>query len=285
MKSKSKKIAIQKIRELPVFKTKTWELSLENRKAEEIELHNNLRGKEKPNIKRKDENKKYYSITSSSSNYIKGLLIKYVNGQIFLDYACGNGDYAFFCAKSGALFSAGLDISDVSIKNAQKKLNELQINDQKKLFFFQGDCENTNLPYSSIDVVLCSGMLHHLNLEKAYKELFRLLRPGGIIIGIEALGHNPFIQIYRNITPHLRTKWETRHIMKTRDILMASKFGFRIMETRYWHFFDLIAVPFRNTWFFPIVQKAGTLLDKIFLSIPICRLLAWQVSFILKKNA
>ena len=34
---------------------------------------------------------------------------------------------------------------------------------ETKKYFLQGDCENTGFPDNSIDVILCSEMLHHLD--------------------------------------------------------------------------------------------------------------------------
>ena len=37
----------------------------------------------------------------------------------------------------------------------------------------QGDCENTGLPNTCVDVILCCGMLHHLDLSYAFPEIRR----------------------------------------------------------------------------------------------------------------
>jgi len=276
---------IEAIKKIPVFKTSSWVTSLEKRKHDEIELHNKLRDTSKDKVKTTEpENKKYYCVTNTSSKYIKKLLKDKVKNRVFLDYACGNGLSAIDCALEGALLSVGIDISDVSIINALNSVSMLPPAVSKNLFFFQGDCENTMLPSASIEIVLCSGMLHHLNLEKAYKELARILIPGGLLVGIEALGHNPIFQLYREFTPHLRTQWESGHIMKIKDIEKAEKFGFRISELKFWHFFDLMAVPLRKTKLFKPAQMLGAAADRILFRLSFFQKLAWQVSFVLKKD-
>ncbi len=48
-----------------------------------------------------------------------------------------------------------------------------------------------------IDAIICSGMLHHLDLSYAFLELRRILRAEGkILAAIEALNYNPAIKLY-----------------------------------------------------------------------------------------
>jgi len=197
-----------------------------------------------------------------------------------LDYACGNGERALQAAQAGAALSVGLDISDVSVANAREAAVELGVTDH--CYFVQGDCESTELPPNSIDTVLCSGMLHHLDLNRAYPELHRILKPGGRLLGVEALGHNPIIQMYRDKTRHLRTKWEAQHILKVGDIERASRW-FDHGEIRFWHLAALAAVPFRRTSLFGAALAVGETLDAVLLRTPGFRLMSWQVTFELIK--
>ena len=97
---------------------------------------------------------------------------------MFLDYACGNGDMTLAAARHGAKLSIGLDISSVSIRNAERTAHDEKIDNT---YFLQADAENTKLPDGCIDVIICSGMLHHLDLSYAFPELRRILKPGGIL--------------------------------------------------------------------------------------------------------
>lgn len=282
----SRSLMVEKIKKIPQFKPREWQNGLETRKKDEIVLHNELRDPyKKEHFDQEADNQKFYSITESSKFYIEEILKNIAKGNIILDYACGNGKMAILGAQNEAFFSVGIDISDISIKNAQESVTKLPVQIANRIHFFQGDCESTGLPDSSIDVVICSGMLHHLNLKKAYTELFRIISPGGTLIGIEALGHNPFFQAYRFFTPHLRTAWEKNHIMRISDIHRATKFEFKIKEVKYWHLFELFAVPFRKSKRFSSIQKIGRKIDKLLFRIPFFSRLAWQVSFILQKNA
>lgn len=271
------------------FKPKEWVERLEDRKREEIEFHNFERERHDAEViatqKAKDvhANKKYYSISETSQVYVSSWVNREARGRVFLDYACGNGTRAMQAAQAGSTLSVGLDISDISVANARETAAASGLGD--RCVFIQGDCEATELPDASVDTILCSGMLHHLDLSRAYAELFRILRPAGKVLGVEAFGHNPLIQLYRNLTPHLRTDWEKKHILKQKNIDAAIQYGFVHGEVRYWHLFSLGAVPLRKTALFVPARNLLDSVDRLVLSIPGLRLMAWQVTFELVKPA
>jgi len=146
---------------------------------------------------------------------------KEAKGKVFLDYACGYAGNALFAASNGASLDIGLDISNVSIENARLKAKEQKLSNT---YFLQADAEDTKIPDSSIDVIICSGMLHHLDLSFAFPELRRILAPNGKILAVESLNYNPFIKLYRFLTPDMRTEWEKHHILSNKDLKFASYF-------------------------------------------------------------
>jgi SAM-dependent methyltransferase len=270
------------------FKPQGWIDQLEDRKREEIDFHNFDREQkdavviEEQKAKDVHGNKKYYSISDHSRQYVDRWVEEQSRGRVFLDYACGNGIRAIHAARSGAALAIGLDISDVSVANARESAASAQM--EERCHFVQGDCEATELPDESVDSILCNGMLHHLDLTRAYPELYRILRPGGRVLGVEALGHNPLIQLYRELTPHMRTEWEKRHILKQRDINAALRCGFSHGEVRYWHLCSLAAVPLRKTGLFGPAVRLLNGVDRLALAVPGLQLMAWQVTFELLKR-
>jgi SAM-dependent methyltransferase len=198
----------------------TWLDTLNERKRAELDFHNRSRDHDITATLPKDTyellhgNKKYYSTVELSQAYADRWFKRHVPGNVFLDYACGEGTHAIEAAQMGAALSIGLDISDVSLRNARGAAEAVALGD--RCVFVQGDCEYTGLPWGSIDVILCSGMLHHLDLSFAFPELRRILKPGGRVLAIEALDYNPIIKAYRLLTPSMRTDWEKRHILSLR---------------------------------------------------------------------
>lgn len=256
-------------------------LSLEERKLQEIEFHNLDRGdtefaRAKQSELHMHENRKWYTVTKPSRDYVQQWIERNANGMVFLDYACGLGENAMRAARAGAKLSVGIDISDESIRLARGAAEAAGWSGSTS--FVQADCERTDLPDASFDRIICSGMLHHLDLDLAYAELRRILRPGGRVLCVEALGHNPLIQAYRSRTPQMRTEWESQHILRTADALRAKKW-FNLREIRYWHLCDLASVPLRSTVAGRFSLRIGRLADSVLLRIPGIRRLAWQFTF------
>lgn len=257
--------------------------SLNARKRAELEFHDahrdRVQGEVAPGSDTYEKlygNKKYYAATGASREYTNTWIKRHAPGAIFLDYACGNGHNATLAAKAGAALSLGLDISPISVSNAREDAAKSGLGDN--IAFIQGDCENTKLPDASVDVAVCSGMLHHLDLSYAFPELRRILRPGGRILAVEALDYNPAIKLYRYLTPQMRTEWETSHILSLKDIKFARRF-FEIGEVRYWHIFG-IAAPHAGA-LAPLLHKCDDVLTRI----PGVRLMAWIFTFELLRRA
>lgn len=255
----------------------------EDRKHQEAEFHDILRDEKlKDNsleFERLTSNYKFYSITRKSQNFVDSFLIKNCYDKKVLDYCCGDGDLAIFLAENGAE-AFGIDISPVSIQNAKKEAEKRGL---KNASFFVMDAEKLEFDDNFFDLIICSGVLHHLNIGKAYQELFRVIQPGGKIICDEPLAYNPIFQLYRKLTPHLRTKWEAEHILKKKDIKLAEKY-FRKVEKRFFHLFVLLVVPFRNVPFIfnPLLTFLG-FIDFLILRLPLVKWWAWQIIFILSK--
>lgn len=270
------------LRAIDAISNTEWLDSLDDRKRKELEFHD--RDRDRALIKTLDQdtyerfygNKKYYRATSASKDYVDGWIRRNAKGKVFLDYACGNGVNAIKAAHAGASLAIGLDISAVSVANARDDAARAGVSDST--YFIQADAENTKLPDHSIDVIICSGMLHHLDLSQAFPELKRILAPGGVILGVEALDYNPLIKLYRLLTPDMRTEWEKAHILSLKDIRFASRF-FDVGEVRYWHVASIAGGKFPRL--LPILES----LDKVLTRLPVIQLLAWIFTFELKSKA
>jgi SAM-dependent methyltransferase len=266
-----------------------WVSGLTLRKIAEAEFHDHsketrVKTNELPPAlyKKLHGNKKYYSTTRASREYVQSWLKDKVPGKVFLDYACGNGERAIATAQMGSAVSIGIDLSEVSVKNARSAARDAGVESQ--CVFIQDDCENTQLPDESVDVVLCNGVLHHLDLSHAFYEIRRILRRGGCVLAAEALGYNPLIQLYRKLTPKMRTDWEKEHILSFKDVKFASRF-FDLGEVRCWHLTSVLATPFRNNeMVFNAVSPVLDKVDSMILGIPGIRLMGWQFTFELFKR-
>ncbi len=225
-------------------------------------------------------NKKFYTITHSSQGYINNWLFGRVGrGKKFLDYCCGTGEFSISLARNGANVT-GIDISDVSIKIAKENATKYGLRD--KIDFLVMDAEKLEFNDNTFDTIVCGGVLHHLDIEKAYSELARVLSPNGEIICGEPLAYNPIFQLYRKLTPHLRTEWEAGHILNKKSINL-SKHYFNKIELRMFHLTTLLAVPFRHFSSFSSILRIFEKIDSVLLKVPLIKWLAWQVVFILSR--
>lgn len=104
-----------------------------------------------------------------------------------LDIATGTGDVAFHL---GTLFPeskvTGADLSSGMLSVARRKLAGMSESLRRRLRFEQADC--LALPYadSTYDAVTVAyGVRNFQNLEAGYREMLRVLRPGGVLCVIE----------------------------------------------------------------------------------------------------
>ena len=223
------------------------------------------------------DNRKFYSITRQGRHIKNAIAPKIAPGKKFLDFCCGEGDMAIFMARNGADV-IGIDISDVSIEIANKKAQVAGMS--IKPLFLTMDAESMSFADNSFDYVLCTGVLHHLDLKKVYPELARVLKPGGQVICGEPLAYNPVFQLYRKMTPKLRTEWEANHIL-TKESIYAAKKNFGKIDIKFFYLAALLAVPFRHTPVFKPVLGFFEIVDAVLLKIPGIQWLAWQTIFVL----
>lgn len=243
-----------------------------NRKTEEKEFHDALRGD--PERQSRASNNKFYSVTRGNLGHVESWLGKHCQGATALDYGCGEGELSVMMARAGAqVFS--IDISTVSLRNATGFVE--QHGYSGKILFAAMDAESLGFADDTFDVIHISGVLHHVDVNIAFPELRRVLKPGGRVIASEGLGHNPLIQLYRKMTPHLRTEWEAQHIIKKEQMQLAGEY-FGEVNYRFFHLATLAFVPIRNVPVLgPLALTCLEVLDRFLLRIPLLRWQAWII--------
>jgi len=265
--------------------------SVDERKRREAEFHDHLRKghlEQRWSVEAEKRiadnlewsNFKWYSIERKSLDYVRDWLKQRCGGKRVLDYCCGNGTESIFLAKQGAREVVGIDISEESIYNCRQQATALGLDAIAR--FEVMDAEVMNFPDNSFDLMSEYGCLHHLDLGNALPELARVLKPGGSMICAEVLGHNRFIQWYRCATPHLRTAWETEHIIRRSDLRKAAQY-FDGVDIKCFHLATLAAVPFRKTAVFQALLRVLEGIDEVLLRIPLLKWQAWMVVFVLDR--
>lgn len=256
---------------------------MEDRKLEEMEFHDqrerDAHELQPGEYERKYSNRKWYAITERSLTFIERWLGANVHGKTVLDYCCGLGSTSLRLAEAGATVH-GIDISPESVATSRGMLVAAGLADRGH--FQVMDAEKLEFEANKFDVIICFGVLHHLDVHRAFPELSRVLKPGGRILCGEALGYNPVIAAYRRLTPKLRTSWEAEHILTMKELAIAKQ-SFDYIHVHYFHLFGILATPLRRTPFFRPVLALLNWIDDIVLRIPGVQLMAWQMIFELRE--
>jgi ubiquinone/menaquinone biosynthesis C-methylase UbiE len=218
----------------------------------------------------------FYSSPSPIRKRYEDILLENCTGKQVLEYGCGRGSSGFLLASHGAEVT-GIDISEYAINEAIKRAQKANL----KINFQVMDAERLKFPDHSFDFVCGTGILHHLKLQEASREIQRVLKPGGRAIFIEPLGHNPLINIFRKLTPSLRSPDE--HPLRIADLKMFSDQFPRYTIKHYY----LLALCWLPLYKMKSYAKAIDIWDgidqKLFNLFPFLKKYSWQVLILLQK--
>jgi SAM-dependent methyltransferase len=113
-------------------------------------------------------------------------------GMTVLELGCGTGSFTRELARSGADVVA-IDVSPELLEMARANSSapnvQYQIQNAYALSYSEG----------TFDSVVGSSVLHHLEVEKALRDAYRVLKPGGTIYFTEPNMLNPQIAIQKNV--------------------------------------------------------------------------------------
>jgi 2-polyprenyl-3-methyl-5-hydroxy-6-metoxy-1,4-benzoquinol methylase len=121
-----------------------------------------------------------------------------IRGKTVLDVGCGNGQYTVFFALCEAE-AYGCDISPIGI---QRAIAFAQANGvEQRCHCSVQNISGTGYANAAFDIIILHEVLHHaIKYPGVREELVRLAKPGGRIIGAEALDGNPLFRIGRKFT-------------------------------------------------------------------------------------
>ncbi len=116
-----------------------------------------------------------------------------VRGKKVLEYGCGLGLISTLLAKSGAhVVSFDLSPASVAVARQRAALNHVEV----ELAVAAGE----HLPYAdeSFDIIFGKAILHHLDVNIAVSDLYRVLKKGGKAAFAEPMGMNPILNFVRD---------------------------------------------------------------------------------------
>ena len=205
-----------------------------------------------------------------------------IDGKRILEYGCGTGWVTAELSSMGGYIDA-FDISDQAINRTKKNLSRKKLD--KNCTIQKMSAERLKYPDESFDIIFGFAILHHLNLDMAMPELYRVMKPSSVAYFAEPLGENPIIKMYRKLTPQYRTAEE-------RPIVMDEFLPYTKTFRKYTHeeFYLTALLPFALAYL-PISRKvfdaALTPFMKIdevlFKYFPVLGKFAWYSIFELRK--
>lgn len=120
-----------------------------------------------------------------------------VRGLRLLDLGCGHGMASVVLAWRGARVTAcDLSAGYLAEVAARAEANRVAIE--------RVQLDGDRLPFAdgSFDRIWGNAILHHLDVNRAGREIHRVLTPGGIAVLCEPWGENPFLNASRRLLPY-----------------------------------------------------------------------------------
>ncbi|MEO8601012.1 MAG: class I SAM-dependent methyltransferase [bacterium] len=204
------------------------------RHAAERRFHDEWAGSIDPETVTPDQN--FAPETAIENQYVLSR-IGDIHGKRILDIGCGAGEAAVYFAQRGAHVTA-IDLSGAFLQVARRVAER----HDAQLALVVGAGEFLPFCDNAFDIVYGHGVLHHLALFDAMREVQRILRPGGAAFFIEPLGYNPAIDVYRWMADNVRTPDERP--LRFADIDRLRPLFRRVEHREFWLTTQLVFVWF-----------------------------------------
>ncbi len=126
--------------------------------------------------------------------------LKVLQPKLLLDVATGTGDFAIQAYQMlKPLKIIGIDISDGMLEVGRRKMNQQNLNEVIEMV--SGDSEKLPFEDNNFDAITVSyGVRNFENLENGLSEMLRVLKPGGMVVILEASEPtNKFLKVFYNL--------------------------------------------------------------------------------------
>ena len=168
--------------------------------------------------------------STAAEAFFASHLAEWAPGADVLECGCSDGALTYVLAPLQPRSITGIDISRNAIEQARAERGHLAE-------YLVMDAAAMTFPDNRFDLVLGRAILHHLDVEQALLDIYRVLRPGGHAVFMEPLRGNPLARLFRALTPKARTPDEAP--------LSAAQihFGDKLLGVGEHFFANLVSVP------------------------------------------
>jgi len=246
---------------------------MEQRKQKETEYYDKKAEERLIFNEKKGDFEGFSPFLLESYKFLQKIAKNKIENKTVLDYGCGNGIHSDWLVKLAKKVVA-IDLSEQSLKIAKQKAKQVE--------FLLMDCESLDFLDNSFDVIFDGGTFSSLDLNRAFPEIARVLKPNGCLIGIETLGHNPLTNFKRKVNKIIgkRTKWAESHIFKMKDLKLAEKY-FQKTDLYFFHLISWLAFPFLKLPGGKFLLKLFEKLDSLILFIfPFLKRYSFKIVFV-----
>jgi len=176
-------------------------------------------------------------------------------GKHVLEIGCSIGDFSYKLAQEGFSSIVSIDISEKLVKIALKK------NIHSHIFYVVADIER--LPFKCVfNAVIGNAILHHLNIDKIFKELQNVVKETSRFVFFEPNLLNPEVWLEKKIKPVgllLQNSPTETAFYKWKIKKKLQNLGCKQVEVIPFDFLHPIILKI----FTPIMEKIGNFLEKI----------------------
>ena len=256
--------------------------TLNNKKKEELELHDSVIANKIEQIRFQNKFSKY-----CHDDWIQSMLDLVETSPIkVLDYGCGNCLlYPYIKKRYPKAEYQGIDLSEKMLEAGKRRFGS-----EKNFKVSQQDGEQLDFRNDSFDLIICRGSLHHLpNPNKGLQEMHRVLAKGGELLISEPVS-NLIVKSMRKVFYKKMDHFSGTHQSFTHkefiDLLEEEKF---VIEKK--KYYGLLAFPFAYPdiisafnhvpYIFP---RALTSIDAVLLKVPIVRGFSFAYFVLAKKK-
>ncbi len=170
-----------------------------------------------------------------------------------IDFGCGHGNFLIACKLSKASYCLGIDFGKDSIKYANQIKKRLGFKNFE-LKYKYSSVYNTNVKSESFDFAIQNGVFHHLkNPEKAFKEVYRVLKKGGYFWSYTAADNGGSYLHFCDLSKKIISRFSSGFVL---DILTKSE----LSQNKIFDIFDIFYGDYlrRNrNYYVKMLKKIG----------------------------